>query len=233
MQQILVVEDDHTMREHLLQLLSQVPDICVDAASNEVEAQELVKQKDYDLAILDIELGQTALSRYAGLKLAQEKAASVALFVSGTSNATVRSLASYVFGYDFVSKPIDDLDFIVKVNRSLEVAQLAKSQGPIAQLLLPPGLERNPQNQTKFMWQGKEVQLSVTELGIVDRLARSFGKAVPHNILENALPTGRGSNALASHIRNIRQAFRDKDPEFVEIATEPGRGYIWKPRVEK
>lgn len=230
MQRILVVEDDPAMRDHLLQLLSEVRDVKVDAASSEAEARIFMDNNTYDLAVLDIELGQTALSRFAGFKLATEKPATVALFVSGTSDATVRSLASYLYNYDFVGKPFDDLDFIGKVNRSLEVAKLAQSNVPTPKSDLPPGLERNPKNQTKFVWQGQDVQLSVTELGIVDQLARSFGSVVPYTVLETSMPSGRGPNALASHIRNIRQAFRDKDPGFIEIATEPGRGYIWNPR---
>lgn len=230
MQRILVVEDDPAMREHLLHLLSEIRGVEVDAASNEEEARTFMGESNYDLAVLDIELGQTALSRFAGFKLATEKPATVALFVSGTSDATVRSLASYLCNYDFVGKPFDDIDFIGKVNRSLEVARLAQSNVPTTKSALPPGLERNPKNQTKFLWQGKDVQLSVTELGIVDQLARSFGSVVPYTTLETVMPSGRGPNAVSSHIRNIRQAFRDKDPGFIEIAAEPGRGYIWNPR---
>ncbi|MDD2943895.1 MAG: response regulator [bacterium] len=231
MQRILVVEDDPAMREHLLQLLSEVQDVEVDAAADETGARVLMGNNNYDLAVLDIELGQTALSRYAGMKLAKEEAAAVALFVSGTNDSTLRDLASLLWGYDFVRKPIDDIDFIVKVKRSLEFSHLARNKAPLSKSDLPSGLERNPKNQTKFLWHGKDVQLSVTELGIVDQLARSFGIVVPYSTLESALPTGRGANALSSHIRNIRQAFRDKDPNFSEIATEPGRGYIWKPRA--
>lgn len=230
MQRILVVEDDPTMREHMLLLLSEVPNVEVDAAASEAEARTFMGTSTYDLAVLDIELGQTALSRFAGLKLAEDKPATVALFVSGTSDTTVRSLASYLWGYDFVRKPFEDVDFIVKVNRSLEIARLAQSKIPPPKLELPPGLERDPNNQTKFRWHGQEVDLSMTEIGIVNRLARSFGTVVPHASLVTELPSGRDSNALASHIRNIRQAFRDKDPGFVEIKTEPGSGYIWNPR---
>ncbi|NOT18901.1 MAG: response regulator transcription factor [Sideroxydans sp.] len=231
MQLILVVEDDSAMREHMLKLISEVTDIQVDAAADEAGARELMASKTYDLAILDIELGQATLSRFAGLKLAAEKPAKVVLFVSGTSDTTLRSLASYLYTYDFISKPFEDVDFLVKVKRSLEAAQLTQSAAPLPKLELPQGLERSPNNQMKFLWQGKEVQLSVTELGIVDQLARSFGTVVVHAKLESSLPTGRGANALASHIRNIRLAFRDKDPDFSEISTEPGRGYIWKPRA--
>ena len=230
MYRILVVEDDPAMREHMLRLLSEVPDVEIDSAGDEATARAFMGNSTYDLAVLDIELGQTALSRMAGLKLAEDKPAEVALFVSGTSNATIRSLPGFLWGYDFVGKPFDDIEFITKVKRSLDAANQAKSNQPLPKSDLPLGLTRNPKNQTNFLWQGREVRLSLTELGIVDQLARSFGKVVTYATLQDVLPTGRGSNAISSHIRNIRQAFLNTDPNFTEITSEPAVGYIWKPR---
>lgn len=230
MQRILVVEDDPVMRQKILHLLADVPDVTTDEAADDTAARSLISSNSYDLAVIDIELGQSALARMAGLKLALEKPAVVALFVSGTKDATLRSAASYLSGYDFVQKPFEDIEFSVKVMRLLETADLVKSNTPPPPSELPPGLERDPKNHTRFLWQGKQVDLTAVELGIVDLLARSYGTVVPYAKLDTVLRTGRGPNAHSSHIRNIRQAFEAKDPGFAEIVPDPGRGYMWKRR---
>lgn len=230
MQRILVVEDDPAMRQRILGLLSEVANVMTDDAADETAARALMCSNSYDLAVIDIELGQTALARFAGLKLAIDKPAVVALFVSGTRDATLRSVAGAVCGYDFVQKPFDDIEFLAKIERLLETARLVQSNAPLPKSDLPPGLERNPKNQTRFLWLSKDVDLSATELGIVDKLARAYGSVVPYSTLDSALRSGRGRNALSSHVRNIRLAFMETDPGFVEIKTEPGSGYMWKPR---
>ena len=53
---ILIIEDEQAMRDRLSALVRQIEDVQVDGAANEHEADALIAQHRYDVALVDLQL---------------------------------------------------------------------------------------------------------------------------------------------------------------------------------
>lgn len=118
-------------------------------------------------------------SAIAGLGLQRDlqETGCITLFVSGTADDTLKSVAVIYNRYDFVSKPVIALDLITKVENALAwTKERDKEAGPLD---WPEGLETDPNDRIKLFWKGKRVSLTLTQRSLVDRLARTPGVTVP------------------------------------------------------
>lgn len=227
----LVVEDDSAMRQRLADLLKTFKDLEIDCAANELDARRFIAEREYQIALVDIELGPDRHDKYKGLCIAHDLAnkGCIALVVSGTGDDSIRGAAVTLNGgYDFVSKPINDQDFLNRVQHALECADLKKKDVAVT-TDWPEGLRVDPNNPYAMFWQGRRVNLTMTEVTMVRCLAMAKGNVVSKHKLSEAMKSGNSRSALPNHIMNVRAKFRDSgDPEFDKIGNAPGQGYFWK-----
>lgn len=224
---ILVVEDDPDMRAGIVRLLSGVPGRVVDQAADAETARRLIAANAYDLAILDIELGTHPSARFAGAQLALDAPAAAVLFVSGIT-PSLREMASCLAKCDTVTKPFGEVEFFGKVERLLEAAPPVIPPSTGSRGNLPPGLSRDPNCSNRWKWNDNPLNLSQTQVSILELLVKEVGRVCTHADLERVLRSGRGTNAVANQILGLRGAFKAFDPEFKEIASAPGVGYVWR-----
>ncbi len=81
------------------------------------------------------------------------------------------------------------------------------------------------------LWKGRDVQLTVTEFGILEEMARTPGWVKTRGML--VAVSGReerraGERAIDSHIKRLRKKIRSVDAEFDEIRTHNGAGYSYR-----
>lgn len=69
--------------------------------------------------------------------------------------------------------------------------------------------------------------LTLTEFWILSDLVRRPGYVKSHDQLMAAAKVVVTNNAIAAHVRRIREKFRETDPEFDAIRAEYGMGYCW------
>lgn len=225
---VLIVDDEPDIQQQLKEILEEIPDLEIDTAGDEETARALIAAKNYDIALLDINLAPTARGRLAGLGLQRDlqETGCITLFVSGTADDTLKSVAVIYNRYDFVSKPVTALDLITKVENAL--AWTREQDKEASPLEWPEGLATDPNDRIKLFWKGKRVSLTLTERSLVDRLARTPGVTVPYGDLTNILKSAQGKPALATHFSNIRKAFCDIDQNWNEIQAIARQGYRWK-----
>ncbi len=230
MPRVLVVDDDLSMRIRLVKLLKGINDLTVDTAADQAEAQNLISENNYRLALVDIELGSDPMAKYAGLGMLQDLSnrGCVTLVVSGTAESNLRSVSMSLRAYDFLAKPFDDLEFIHKVRNALSYIDPDKKAFKVG--VLPEGLSYDPDTKTGLLWHGHRVRLTLTELSVVGCLIASPGEVLIYRDLTQAMKSARSEQAVATHISNIRRKFRDVDENFDRIHTEPAKGYYWKPK---
>lgn len=228
MRHVLVVEDDESMLNKLTNLLREVKDLQIDCARDEASARRLMSTNKYQIALVDIELGPGPKDRFAGLAITRDlvNQGCIPLVVSGTGDDTLKGVAATLSGYDFVSKPVNDLDLVHKVEHALEWAESKQTNSEPG--TWPDGLTEAPDNPLKIFWKENPVGLTVTQLTLVRCLAKTPGEMVENTVLCRALKSGNSAPALASHFTNIRKKFRDIDQSFVQIVNVPGKGYLWK-----
>lgn len=97
-----LIADDHTLvREGLRQLLAATPDIRVEGeAANGDEALALLKENDYDLAVLDLSMpGSAGIELIRRVRLEKPRLRVLVLSMHGESQYAARALKAGASGY--------------------------------------------------------------------------------------------------------------------------------------
>ena len=117
--QILVVDDELSMRELLEYMLSK-EGYMVTCAQNGSEAIALLKKNDFDLLLCDIRLGD--MSGLEVLRASKEKnAASVVIMISAYASTETAVEAMNDGAYDYVPKPFNNDELMETVAKALEL----------------------------------------------------------------------------------------------------------------
>ncbi|TAL00963.1 MAG: response regulator transcription factor [Rhodospirillaceae bacterium] len=136
---------------------------------------------------------------------------------------------------DFVDK---SRGIPVLARRARLIVSAAKSPGDFSpkdsveygHLILRPRLCR-------AYWRGHDLDLTVTEFNIVNRLVASAGEHVSYRSIYDCVHhcgfiAGSGEDGYRTNVRSsikrIRNKFRAIDPDFVEIENFPAFGYLWR-----
>jgi len=115
---ILIADDDALVREAVQKILSMFGHEVVSCASGEDALAAITS--DFDLIILDINM--PGLDGFETLKLLNEKELGIpVIFLTGAGSMEYAVKAINLGAYDFIPKPIEDLDiFNIKVKRAIE-----------------------------------------------------------------------------------------------------------------
>ena len=197
---ILLVEDDPAQLEPLQVALSQVGHI-VDAVEDGETALSLIREKDYDLLILD-----WMLPKISGVDLCRQyrnlgNAAPVLMLTA--KDTTADKVDGLDAGADdYIVKPVDVLELLARV-RALgrrsplwqgDTLTLANLQLDLTSLNLKRGKEK--------------IQLSVREFQLMEYLMRHPQQVLSRDQIEQALWSWGSepeSNAVATLVRRLRQ----------------------------
>ncbi|MBI3094286.1 MAG: response regulator transcription factor [Rhodocyclales bacterium] len=232
---VAVIEDDiPTSKQLRAWILSARPGIAVDAWFNRDDAEAAIARENYDVVVLDIELGR---ERHAGVAIinAINKAArgTPVLVVSAMPAAIYRSIMKALDAWDYLQKTtFEEADFIdtfleiLRASRDREGARAAQPAGD--ELALDPLRQNTP------LWRGKRVNLPLTAQRILAALYQRRGQVVSYDELFQVVKSGRNRDNIRKHISTIREAFRELDEDFDRIENVPMRGFRWSdPAVGK
>ncbi len=102
---ILVVDDDEDICRNLTDILTDLG-YHVDSANDGLSALELVRQRPYDVALLDYKMpGMDGLTLYREIK--KQRAGTVSLLVTAYANPTTAEAALTAGAWKVVAKPVD------------------------------------------------------------------------------------------------------------------------------
>jgi len=123
-QQILVVDDELSMREYL-ELLLQGAGHHVTTAESERSALTQLEQRAFDLVVSDMKLGSGSGMEVLRAARGRKDPAEVILITAfGTPAAAVEAMRSGA--YDYISKPFDNEELLLLVERALEKRTLRR-----------------------------------------------------------------------------------------------------------
>jgi two-component system OmpR family response regulator len=104
----------------------------------------------------------------------------------------------------------------------------ATAQPAVAEDVLHRGrLALDPQRMMAS-WNGKPVDLTVTEFWMVHSLARHPGHVKDRDQLMRDAEMVVDDGTITSHVKRIRKKFLAVDPAFAAIDTVYGMGYRWR-----
>lgn len=224
--QVSIIEDDlPTSDQFKGWILAARPDIAVDQWFTRDDALAAIARKDYDLVVLDIELGRDRHAGIAIINAINKRGRGTPVLVVSAMPATIyRGVMKALDAWDYLQKALfDEGDFIETFLAILRARNRDNGKHPIAAEteLAIDALRQNT------LWQGRHVNLPLTALRILDTLYQRRGQVVSYEELFDVVKSGRSRDNVRKHIATIREAFREIDENFNCIENVPMRGFRW------
>ena len=223
MKRILILEDDEDLAEGIEMSLRD-DDVEPVRCRLVAEAEKLVRETDFDLLILDINLPDGS-----GLELCRRvrifsRVPVALLTVKDMETDIVRGLECGAD--DYITKP-----FSLMVLRARVRALLRRTAGE-KQAEYRDDVFRFSFDRMEFYKRGSAVELSKTEQRILYLLVSNAGRILTRErLMEWVWPEGTEyveDNALSVGIRRLRDKLEDVPSKPVYIRTVYGRGYVWE-----
>lgn len=217
---IALVEDDEALRNNYAQALIR-DGYQVNSYGSRAEASTAFTAKLPDLAILDVMLHD---EMEGGFELCRElRSLSPILpiiFLTARNSDLDRVSGLRLGAWDYLTKDTTTLDFLpVRISALFKMLEaIAGTATRRDETVIVHGSVRIEEER---------ISLTLTEFWILTALVRRPGHVKSHDQLMAAANVVVTNNAIAAHVRRIREKFRETDPEFDAISAEYGMGYRW------
>lgn len=217
---VLIVEDNHDMREAVKTFLEREQCSVLAVASTE-EGIDAVDENSFDIALIDINL--PGKSGFSMAEYIREQGNKMPLIALTARDSLDDKLHGFDIGFnDYVLKPFNLREVFARMKAQLASSTKTDDTATIS----TKNFKLNPK-ALKFVFGKKEIELTQLEFRIMQLLMKNVGILVElDDIIEYAW--GESENLvdppIRIHIANLRKKIGDND--FTIIKTIPGRGYI-------
>jgi two-component system OmpR family response regulator len=219
------VEDDDVIRENYTEYMEDAG-FNVRAFADRGSALESLRERMPDLAVLDVALGH---ERDGGFQLCADlrrMSGTIPIIFLTSHDDDVNKISGLRLGADdYLSKESSIEFLIVRIETLLRRHESLRGEGTGGGVMV--GDLRIDSEGSTVYWKGEIVDMPLTQLWMVESLARAPGHARSHAELMRAANIVVEPNTIAAHMKTIRQRFRQVDPDFDAIRTERGLGYRW------
>jgi len=225
--QIAIVEDEPAILENYTDVLER-QGYSVRGFSNRQDAIEAFRCQLPDLAILDIGLGSDIDGGFELCRELRALSSTLPIIFLTARDSDLDTVSGLRLGADdYLTKDISLIHLTARIAalfRRMEVMRQPAGQEPILQR----GDLRIDMDRLRITWQGKAVDLTVTELWFVHALAKHPGHVRSRDQLMEAANILVDATSISTHIKRIRRKFEQLDPAFASIETVYGMGYRWR-----
>lgn len=221
---ILIVEDNQDMRDSLHEFLTEDGARVTSVASAE-DGIDAVDEKDFDIAIVDINL--PGKSGFSLIEYVREQGYSYPLIAMTARDGVVDKVRGFDLGLtDYIVKPFDLLELRARIHAHTKSVKDDES-------IKTTHFELRPKSHD-FKAYGKSVEVTTLEMRILEILMRNNHVLVnTDDLIEHAWGDQPDlvNPPVRIHIANLRKKLQDTD--FKIIRTIPGVGYIFNDPIEK
>jgi DNA-binding response OmpR family regulator len=225
---VAVIEDDIPTSNQLKEwILSAHPGITVEQWFTRDDAEAALARVQYDLVVLDIELGRERHAGVAIINAINKRTSGTPVLVVSAMPATIyRGIMKALDAWDYLQKAtFEEAEFIDTFLEILRaVRQRASVKPPLA---ASDELSIDPLRQSTPLWRGQRINLPLTAQRILAALYEKRGEVVSYEELSQVVKSGRSRDNIRKHISSIREAFRELDEDFDRIENIPMRGFRW------
>jgi len=216
---LLIVEDDACLREGLFEWLDR-EGYSVCCVSDTTRAMEVVREKDFDLIILDVILPDgNGVSLCTGWRSAGLTIPILFLTACDDEVQIVRGLDAG--GDDYVTKPFRLRELLSRIRA------LLRRNAPTTYVSGGLRIDLARRNVSR---DGEAILLTPTEFQLLSALLRNEGRVLTRRQLLRSIWDDAGvyieDNTLSVHISRLREKIGEG-----RIATVRGVGYRWEERV--
>ena len=209
---ILLVEDDTDI---ILWIESYLEEFGykVNSLDTVTDAISHIKQKHYDLVILDINLPD--FLGYEVLKYVQEKSIQIPIIVISAYSDQKTKLHAFKLGAsDYMVKPLDLEELEARIGVHLRKKEFKIISSEILSI-----------KENQIIFKNKPLKLTKIEYDLLKNLIENKNSVITRKKLCESLSSISSERSLDYHIRNIRKKINDdvSNPQY--LITEYGVGY--------
>jgi two-component system response regulator ChvI len=227
-QTIALVDDDRNILTSVTITL-EAEGFAVRTYSDGAEALRGLTQQPVDLAVLDIKM-----PRMDGMELLEKlrKTSSLPVIFLTSKDDEVDELMGLRMGADdYIKKPFSQRLLIERIRSILRREESRNATGQSAEAAMMRGPLMMDPTRHLCTWDGRPIELTVTEFLLLKALAQRPGHVKSRDQL---MDSAYGENiyvddrTIDSHIKRLRKKFKAVIGEFNHIETLYGVGYRYK-----
>lgn len=221
---IMVVDDEPDILELLGKTLNIEGFDNIIKIDNGTDAVTTCKKEQPDVIILDVML--PGIDGYEVCRQIRQFSHSPILFLSSKNDELDKILGLAVGGDDYVTKPFSPKEIAFRVKAQLR--RLEYRQNPMQERIMKIGELTIEPDSCRTIMEGKELELTAREFGILQYLAENKGRIISRERLYEAV-WGEDSygcdNTIMVHIRHLREKLEINPASPVYLITIKGLGY--------
>jgi len=222
---VALVDDDRNIITSVGMAL-EAEGLSVRSYTDPTAALAALSKQPADLAVLDIKM-----PRMDGIELLQRLRKSTpmpVIFLTSKDDEVDEVLGLKLGADDYIKKPFSQRLLVERIRAVLRRADIDSTGGTSADQLLVRGKLSMDSSRHSCSWDGTSVDLTVTELLILQALANRPGIVKSRDQLMDAAYDDQiyvDDRTIDSHIKRLRKKFRVADDTFANIETLYGIGY--------
>ncbi|MGG7078090.1 response regulator transcription factor [Clostridium sardiniense] len=202
-------------------------------ATNGVEALEIYKNNDINIAVIDIMMPK--INGIRVVKELRENSNIPIIMLSAKSRDEDKILGLNIGADDYITKPFNPLEVVARVKAQLRrVYKLTDGEGDGKEIIKIGEVELDRYN-VKVRFRDKELELTSIEYKIIKYLMENAGRILTKNqIFEevwNEVFLG-GDNTIMVHISRLREKIEDNSKKPKYLKTIRGLGYKFEKNVD-
>ena len=224
---IAIVEDDPAIRANYADALRK-HGYEVSAYASRIEAMAALATRLPDLALLDIGLGDEPDGGFALCRELRARSSTLPILFLTAHDSDFDAVSGLRMGADdYLTKDVSLPHLLARVSALFRRADLL-AQPAQTEDILERGKLKLDMKRFSVAWDGKPVELTLTEFWLVHALAKFPGHVKNRDQLMAEAHIVVDDSTITSHIKRIRKKFAAVDPGFACIDSVYGMGYRWK-----
>ncbi len=227
MRHIAVVEDEADLAENCRAALMR-QGFGVSVYADRPSALAAFKQRLPDLAIIDVGLGAEYEGGFDLCRELRSLSPAVPIIFLTARDSDFDVVSGLRLGADdYLTKDISQPHMLARVNALFRRVDALANASQASDEQMQRGELLLDMDRMCARWQEVPLDLTVTELWILQALAKHPGHVKSRQQLMDAANVVLDDNTITSHIKRLRKKFIAVDPAFDCIKTAYGMGYRW------
>ena len=226
-QHIAIVEDEPAIRENYADAFRRAG-YRVSAFAGRREALGAFDARLPDLVVIDVSLGAEPEGGFELCRELRTRAPQLPIIFLTARDSDFDAVSGLRLGADdYLTKDISLPHLLARIAALFRRVQ-ALTEPPSASRALQRGQLHIDAERLAARWDGRDIDLTLTEFWIVHALARHPGHVKNRQQLMDAARVVLDDATITSHVKRIRRKFEAIDPAFDAIQTVYGLGYRWR-----
>ena len=224
---IVIVEDDKDIRENYTDLFTR-QGYAVKGYADKQSAEKAFKGNLPDLVILDIGLDDEPDGGFDLCRQLRSESSLLPIIFLTARDADIDQVSGLRLGADdYLTKDISLHQLLARVSSLFRRVDAIRDNSSNDKTVEVAQLTLN-MDRLEAKWADKDLDLTVTEIWILNSLVHHPGHVKTREQLMKAADTYVDGGTITSHIKRLRKKFLAVDSEFDLIESVYGAGYRWK-----